>query len=149
MRVRLVWVQVRVLEATAPKLLLRLAVGVVVLLLMLVVVVLEHPVLVFVTVTEYSPSALTIAVPDDVFWLTMPGPAKANELPPVAVSVRLVRAQVRVPPKLAESVGVTTVLLLMVALVWAVQLLVPVAVTEYVPDTLTTKVGPVVLSDQM
>ena len=60
-------------------------------------VVLEQPVLVLVTVTEYRPVWFTTAVPAVGFWLTKPAPAKLYELPPVAVRVSEVRAQVNRP----------------------------------------------------
>ena len=60
-------VQVSVAEAGFT-----LAEGVAVFWLTLVEVALEQPVMVFVTVTEYSPDQLTSAVPAAPSWATMP-----------------------------------------------------------------------------
>jgi hypothetical protein len=96
-----------------------------------------------VTVTEYVPGALITAVPAVAFCETIPGPLNVYGLPPVAVSVRLVWAQVSVLLGLADSVGVgAVVLLLTVVVAVAVHPLLPVIVTEYVPGALTVRVLP-------
>ena len=73
---------------------------------MLMSVVLKQPVIVLVTVTENNPVWFTRAVPAVGFWLCKPVPAKAYSVPPVAVSVSEVPAQVSRPLLEAESVGV-------------------------------------------
>ena len=82
----------------------RLRVGAAVLLLTVVLVVLVQPDA-LTTVTEYVPDWLTTAVPAKAFWLTRPSPAKVYDVPPVAVRVSDVWAQVSVALGLAVSVG--------------------------------------------
>ena len=110
--------------------------------LMLMEVVEKQPVVVLVTVTEYTPDAFTTAVLP--LWLTTPGPAKLYALPPPAVRVKLVWAQVRVVDGLADSIatGVDASRLMVMLVTLKQPLTVLVTVTEYTPDAFTTAMLP-------
>ena len=109
-------------------------VGAAVLLLTVVEVALEQPVAVFVTVTEYNPSALTVLTAFVVLS------SHRYETPPDAVKLSIKVVQVSVPLAGFMVAAGATVLLSMVVVWVAVQPLADVTVTEYVPLWFTTAV---------